>query len=201
MNLFVILLITAGALLFMPLMAGLIVWWNSFRLPIYLFKEIGKDENDSVIKQHWAKVKYNKILGGLVHFRPFQGPGLKDAKRYNNTLWSRVSMKKNRSREGLLLYAQGTNYRPMKVREEQNGSITLVVVNEDTREFIIDREMSAGLMNEESRTVLYTVLLFSAAVVIITVFSLLSYLYLGNSDIEQYIRAVQAGPIIGGFNG
>lgn len=173
----------------------MVMWIRSYNVVIPMFREVGDKVENAVSRNYTAKVWRKTGLGETLHF--FPGSKLKDTKRYDSNMWVRVRRGKKWI-DGIPLYAQGGNIRPIVLDNSNEDKPVLVVKNEDNRQFILDREMKNEVRKSEHRVVIASVFSFMAFMTIITIVVVLGYIFGGKSDLVTAIQTAAQGPILGG---
>lgn len=147
------LILVVGGALVIPTIVIFIFWYKSFNKQVICIKELGDDPNNANVFLCSAKITNMGILGDVIKFYP--GFGFTETKRFGSNYWLPVYNGKKR-REGLALYWQGRNPRPMKVTNE-DGKYYLDIIDEDNREFILDRELWKIHVGDDNKIMFGTV--------------------------------------------
>ena len=192
-----LLLVGGIMVLVVPTVTAFIFYMRSFKIPVYLCREVGEDTDDAVIKLYWAKKGKKAVLGRTLRFKPLQGPGLEESKLYPNHYFTRMVIGK-KSYEGIILYQQGSNYRPVTLIQKDNYA-NLVVEDEDNRDFMIDREIITTQKRGYS-TSMVVVAMFIFGCVLLGYGYFTFQAFMTSGDITQYIegvyRAASNAPVV-----
>lgn len=179
-----LILIAFGVFLFfiLPTIA-FIVWLLSFNKRGIILNEVGEDENDAIVNFTKLKITNDVKVGQILKFFPFSP--YKVAKRFDSRDWT--SMKeKNKLREGIILYRQGDNYRPVEFKKDEQG-FYLKVRDEDNRKFLMQHEIMIARKHNETTVIKYAVVSFFIFIAFISFLTIAFMWWIMDANTKQII--------------
>lgn len=135
----------------------LFFYFKSFKYRAIILQEVGDDENDALIHIVNCKVVNTPDVGEVIKFKP--GSGVEDCKRFGSENWTSLMEKRN-LRQGIILYKQGKNLRPVRLQRDKNDNYFLDVIEEDNRKFMMQSMIMKNRKLEDYRVVRTAVLSF-----------------------------------------
>lgn len=167
--------------LFIPAF-GLFFWWVSFNRRAIILKEVGDDANDAILKHVRCKVVTHPSIGEVIKFLPFSG--YPTCKKFGSKHW--ISIKhKNKLVEGIILYCQGNNFRPVTLHQLAERYV-LKVKDEDNRRFLMQYEIMKNNTAEDYNMLRYGVIGFFGSITVIGVIMLFVILFIMDEGTKQY---------------
>lgn len=189
MNLLIIFLCLFGAFffLFLPTL-GVWLYFLTFNKQAIIANEVGEDENDALIRYVKCKVAHDNKIGFLIKFHPFSG--LKPSKYFDSKYWTTIKMK-NKLKEGIALYRQGENYRPMMMENGEGDNYNLVIQDEDNRKFRMMYEIAESKRSRDGGDARWAIIGFFIFVMFVTFIYVTGVIWVMDDNTKTYF--VQQG--------
>jgi hypothetical protein len=192
----IIVAITILVLFVIPGIVLMIFWFKSYNRRAIIFRELGENPNDSKITIVKCKVQKHGKLGEVTRY--MMGSGLTLSKRFSSDKWTKIFIK-GRLWDGILLYQEGQNLRPLKIMQDVDG-LKLEAIDEDNEDFLINSAIYRAEKNDESRIIVISVVCLFIFLVVLSSFYVGSHIYITDMTLNRFTTDyLMAHNYTGGF--